>query len=90
MQWCANTRSVRGHRFPQDAFTLRAHREFIGCMDPRGTVRVFRQRFTLEDAIGSHACSREARQVCDQWHSSLVSTFLAVHTVNCVQTTEGW
>jgi hypothetical protein len=25
-----------------------------------GTVRVSRQRFTLEDAIGSHACSFEA------------------------------
>jgi hypothetical protein len=25
-----------------------------------GTVRVFRQRFTLEDAVGSHACSLEA------------------------------
>jgi hypothetical protein len=25
-----------------------------------GTVRVFRQTFTLEDAIGSHACSLEA------------------------------
>jgi subtilase family serine protease len=25
-----------------------------------GTVRVFRQKFTLEDAIGSHACSLEA------------------------------
>jgi hypothetical protein len=26
-----------------------------------GTVRVFRQKFTLEDANGSHACSLEAR-----------------------------
>jgi hypothetical protein len=42
------------------------------------TVRVFRQRFTLEDAIGSHAC--------DQWHSSRVLSFLPIHTVNCVQT----
>jgi hypothetical protein len=25
-----------------------------------GTVRVFRQDFTLDDAIGSHACSLEA------------------------------
>jgi hypothetical protein len=25
-----------------------------------GTVRVFRQKFTLEDAIGSHACSLQA------------------------------
>jgi hypothetical protein len=28
--------------------------------DSAGTVRVFRQEFTLEDAIGSHACSLEA------------------------------
>jgi hypothetical protein len=26
----------------------------------KGTVRVFRQDFALEDAIGSHACSLEA------------------------------
>jgi hypothetical protein len=26
-----------------------------------GSVRVIRQKFTLEDAIGSHACSHEAR-----------------------------
>jgi hypothetical protein len=27
---------------------------------PTGMVRVFRQKFTLDDAIGSHACSLEA------------------------------
>jgi hypothetical protein len=31
--------------------------EWVG---QRGTVRVFRQEFALEDAIGSHACSLEA------------------------------
>jgi hypothetical protein len=36
----------------------------------RGTVRVFRQNFTLEDAIGS------SEQACDQCHSSRVSTLL--------------
>jgi hypothetical protein len=30
----------------------------------------FRQKFTLEDAIGSHACSLEALHTCDRWHSS--------------------
>jgi hypothetical protein len=25
-----------------------------------GTVRIFRQKFPLEDAIGSHACSLQA------------------------------
>jgi hypothetical protein len=28
--------------------------------DDKGSVRVFRQKFTLKDAIGSHACSLEA------------------------------
>jgi hypothetical protein len=37
-----------------------------------GTVRVFRQQFTLKDAIGSHACSLEA----SIWHSSRESTAL--------------
>ena len=31
-----------------------------GLKDSIGTVRVFRQKFALEDAIGSHACSLEA------------------------------
>jgi hypothetical protein len=30
------------------------------CTELAGMVRVFRQKFTLEDAIGSHACSLEA------------------------------
>jgi hypothetical protein len=38
------------------------------CEDeiPIGTVRVFRQKFTLEDAVGSHECSLEAnmKQTC--------------------------
>jgi hypothetical protein len=29
-------------------------------VDVKGTVRGFRQKLTLEDAIGSHACSLEA------------------------------
>jgi hypothetical protein len=32
----------------------------IDFMLEKGTVRVFRQKFTLDDAIGSHACSLEA------------------------------
>jgi hypothetical protein len=39
-----------------------------------GTVRVFRQRFTLEDAIGSHACSLQASRRVTQWHSSRMFT----------------
>jgi hypothetical protein len=30
----------------------------------------FQRKFTLDDAIGSHACSLEANHACDQWHSS--------------------
>ena len=39
-----------------------------------GAVRVFRQDFALEDAIGSHACSLEASMRVDHSHSSRVST----------------
>jgi hypothetical protein len=54
-----------------------------------GTVHDFRQEFTLEYAIGSHACSlHSSEHACDQRHSSRVSTFLPVHTLNCVQTLE--
>jgi hypothetical protein len=34
-----------------------------------GTVRVFRQKSALEDAVGFHACS-SSEQACDQCHSS--------------------
>jgi hypothetical protein len=34
----------------------------------------FRQKFTLEDAIGSHYCSLEALACMDQWHSARVVT----------------
>jgi hypothetical protein len=37
------------------------HPSVLDCtLKQTGTVRVFRQKFTLEDAIGSHACSLEA------------------------------
>jgi hypothetical protein len=29
-----------------------------------GTVRVFRQKFTIEDTIGSHACSLQVKRAC--------------------------
>jgi 7-dehydrocholesterol reductase len=38
-----------------------------------GTVLFSRQKFTLEGAIGSHACSLKLT-ACDQWHSSRVFT----------------
>jgi hypothetical protein len=45
-------------------------------MNWEGTVRVDRQRFTLEDAIEFHAFAPldAILQACDQWHSSRVST----------------
>jgi hypothetical protein len=49
------------------------------------TVRVFRQKFTLEDAIGSHACSLEAsRRATNGMHLGC-SLLLPVDTVNWVQ-----
>jgi hypothetical protein len=55
-------------------FLLFARTGVHWCCQLHGTVSVFRQEFSLEDATGSHACSLEA--TCDQWHSSRVSTFL--------------
>jgi hypothetical protein len=49
-------------------------------------VRVFRQKFTLEDAIGSHACSLEASRRVTNDIPLGCPLFLPVHTVNCVQT----
>jgi hypothetical protein len=51
-----------------------------------GTVRVFRQEFTLEDAIGSHACSLEANMRVTNAISLGRPFLLPVGTVNCVQT----
>jgi subtilisin family serine protease len=52
------------------------------------TVRFFffRQEFTLEDAIGSHACSFEASRCVTNGIPLGCPLFLPVHTVNCVQT----
>jgi hypothetical protein len=50
------------------------------------TVRVFRQKFTLEDAIGSHACSLEANMRVTNGIPLGSSILLPVCTVNCVQT----
>jgi hypothetical protein len=50
------------------------------------TVRVFRQKFTLEDAIGSHACSLQASRRVTNGIPLESPLFLPVHTVNRVQT----
>jgi hypothetical protein len=49
-------------------------------------VRIFRQKFTLEDAIGIHACSLEANTRVTNGIPLGSSLFLPVCTVNCVQT----
>jgi hypothetical protein len=50
------------------------------------TVRVFRQKFTLEDAIGSHACSLEANTRVTNGIPLGSPLLVPVHTVTCVQT----
>jgi hypothetical protein len=50
------------------------------------TVRVFRQKCTLEDAIGSHACSLEANMRVTNGTPLGSSFVLPVDTVNCIQT----
>jgi hypothetical protein len=51
-----------------------------------GTVRVFRQKFTLADAIGSHACSLEANMRVTNGFPLGSSLLLPGDTVNCVAT----
>jgi hypothetical protein len=51
-----------------------------------GTVRVCRQKFTLEDAIGSHACSLQANMRVTNGIPLGSSLLLPVCTVNCVRT----
>jgi hypothetical protein len=51
-----------------------------------GTVRVFRQKFTPEDAIGPHACSLEANMRVTNGIPLGCPLLLPVGTVNCVAT----
>jgi hypothetical protein len=52
----------------------------------KGTVRVFRHKFALENGIGSHICSVEASRRVTNGIPLRCPFFLLVHTVNCVQT----
>jgi hypothetical protein len=67
-------------------FTLYWTQMFADGMRAQGTVRVFRQKFTLEDAIGSHACSLETNTRVTNDIPLGSSLLLPVDTVNCVQT----
>ena len=49
-------------------------------------MRVFRQKFTLEDVIGSHACSLEVNIRVTNGIPLGSPLLLPVGTVNCVQT----
>jgi hypothetical protein len=84
MNECASQNSCSNHGEcvgkDENRFTCKC---FIGW---KGTVRVFRQKFTLEDAIGSHACSLEANTRVTNGIPLGSSLFLPVDTVNCVQT----
>jgi hypothetical protein len=58
-------------------------------LSAQGTVRVFRQKFTLEDALGSHASSLEASRRVTNGIPLGCPRFLPVHAVYCVQTLKG-
>jgi hypothetical protein len=65
----------------------------VAVLRPRGS-RVygarFRQKFTLEDAIGSHAFAPlEASRRVTNGIPPGCSLFALVHTVNCIQTLKG-
>jgi hypothetical protein len=55
-------------------------------LDCSGTVRVFRQKYTLEDAIGSHACSLEANMRVTNGILLGCPLLLPVDAAICVQT----
>ena len=60
-----------------------------GTSSRQCTVRVFRQNVTIEDAIGSHACSLEANTRVANSIPLGCSLLLPVDTVNCVQILKG-
>jgi hypothetical protein len=55
-------------------------------LSTESTVRVFRQEFTLDDTIGSNACSLQANMRVTNGISLGCPLLLPVGTVNCVQT----
>jgi CD109 antigen len=57
--------------------------------ESRGTVLYFRHRFTLEDAIGSHACSREASRRVTNGIPFGCPLLLPVGTVTSCPNTKG-
>jgi hypothetical protein len=70
--------------FPSEGFDACANR----CLG-EGTVRFFRQGFTLEDTIGSHACSGEVSMRVTNGIPLGCPLFLPVGTCNLRLNTEG-
>jgi hypothetical protein len=75
-------RVARCALFTMDSAVLGLGSLGCGCC----TVRVFRLKFTLEDAIGPHACSLEANTRVINSIPLGSPLLLPVGTVNCVQT----
>jgi hypothetical protein len=75
-----------GHAF---GALQKANRPVTMLRRVQGTVRVFRQKYTLEDAIGSHACSLEANMRVTNVIPLGCPLPLTVTTVNDVATLKG-
>jgi hypothetical protein len=79
----------RTGRGPLDFVTLQYFKRHILLGGFECTVRVFRHKFTLEDANGSHACSLEASRRVTNGIPLGCPLFLPVGIVNFVQTLKG-
>jgi hypothetical protein len=81
-------------RAGEDLASIAADMDMLLCSDfglsAACTVRVFRQKVTLEDAIGSHACSLVASRRVTNGIPLGCPHFLPVGTVKLRPNTEGW
>jgi hypothetical protein len=75
--WNSTTDLTAGWQLPGQIFNKDEEYAMYG-------IYVFNRTLTIEDVIGSHACSARSEQACAHCHSSGVSKFLPVHTVNRV------
>jgi hypothetical protein len=70
----------------QERFPHFQPEHLLGFEADIGTVHVFRQKFTLADAIGSHACPLEENMLVTNGILLGSPLLLLIGTVNCVQT----